>query len=110
MIEMKLFKIMITILILQTNVATAFSLADLSKGQSGGTEAYLMMTKREYFHDLMKMSLQKHKAIVTTRVRAQRGNEAEKLIAALSKISFHNNFQTGMKLRNRFRRFNQYHN
>ena len=100
---MNLFKIIITILILQTNVATAFSLADLSKGQSGGTEAYLMMTKREYFHDLMKMSLQKQKAIVSTRVRAQ----AEKLIA---KITFHNNIQTDTKLRNRFRRFNQYHN
>ena len=107
---MNLFKIIITILILQTNVATAFSLDDLSKGQSGGTEAYLIMTKREYFHDLIQMSLQKHKAIITTRVRAQRGNKAEKLIAALSKITFHNNIKTGTKLRNRFRRFNQYHN
>ena len=43
---MNLIKVIITILILQTNVATAFSLADLSKGQSGGTEAYLIMTKR----------------------------------------------------------------
>ena len=108
---MNLFKInIITIFILQTKVATAFSFADLSKGQSGGTEAYLMMTKREYFHDLMKMSLQKHKAIITTRVRAQRGNKAEKLIAALSKITYHNNIQTGTKLRNRFRRFHKYHN
>ena len=95
---------------MQINVATAFSLADLSKGQSGGTEAYLMMSKREYFHDLMKMSLQKHKAILTTRVRAQHGNKDEKLIASLSKITFHNSIQTGTKLRNRLRRFNQYHN
>ena len=95
---------------MQINIATAFSLADLSKGQSGGTEAYLIMTKREYFHDLIQMSLQKHKAIITTRIRVQRGNKDEKLIAALSKITFHNNLQTGTKLRNRFRRFHKYHN
>jgi len=107
---MKLFKVTITLFILATNVASAFSLADLSKGQSGGTEAYLIMTKRDFFHDFMKMSIRKNKTTVTARVHARRGNKATKLIAGLSKISFQNKIQTGWKFRSRSRQFNRYHN
>ena len=106
---MKLFKIIITIFIFATSVASAWSLADLSGGQSGGTEAYLIMTKRDFFHDLMKKSSQKQKMMVTTRIRARRGNKAAKFISDLSKITFQNETKTGLKLRSRFQRLRRFH-
>ena len=107
---MQLFKIIITIFILATNVATAFSLSDLSKGQSGGTEAYFIVTRRDFYQNLLEKTTQKHKMIVKQRVRAQRGNKAAKLISALSKISFQKNIETGMKPRSRFNRLKKFHN
>ena len=107
---MQLFQIIITIFILATSVSTAFSLSDLSKGQSGGTEAYFVVARRDFYRNLIENTTQKHKMIVKQRVRAQRGNKAAKLISALSKISFKKNIETGMKPRSRFNRFKTFHN
>ena len=105
---MKLFKIIITVFIF-ASIASAWSFADLSGGQSGGAEAYLIMTKRDFFHDLIKKSSQEQKMMVTQRIRAQRGNKAAKLISYLSKINFQNKTMTGLKLRSRFQRFERFH-
>ena len=91
-------------LISATNVASALSFTDFSMGQSGGTEAYFVTAKRDFYKNFMDMSTQKYQMFVKHRIWAQRGNKAAKLISALSKISYHTNIQT------RFNRFQRFHN
>ena len=80
---MKLFKIIITIFILATSVATAFSLSDLSKGESGGTEAYFVLARRRFYENFIEKTIQKHGMVVKQRIRAKPGSKAAKLISLL---------------------------
>ena len=90
-------------LISATSVAKALSFTDFSMGQSGGTEAYFVTAKRDFYKNFIKMSTQKYRMSVKQRVWAQRGNKAAKLISALSKISYRKNIKT------RFNRFQKFH-